>query len=175
MIALALAAGFAVAYGCSFGFASLAPQSHFAFPNSNVIPLGHAEGSKSKLCGLLFINWGSPDGDDQEEATREALEQAHGDILINVRTEASTFMIPYLFAICSTKVQGTAAKMEVGRQQLTAFTSGAPPAAAPAPAAPPPAALATPVSMPPPGGGCTRDTDCKGDRICSAGACTAPR
>jgi Cys-rich repeat protein len=146
--------------GCTFGQSAQSPQSHFAFPNSNVVPLGAAHGSATKLCGLLFIVWGSPDADDQELATQRALETSSGDLLINVRTDSSLFAVPYLFAICKTSVRGTAARMEVGRQVLLPMNPGAgpPPAPAPAPAA----------------GGCTQDSDCKAGRVCRAGACTSP-
>ena len=68
MLAIAL---YVPCVGCSFGSASISPSSHFAFPNSNVIPIGSASGSKTRLCGILFVQWGSPDGDDQEAATQE--------------------------------------------------------------------------------------------------------
>jgi hypothetical protein len=50
-------------------------------------------------------------------------------------------------------------------------------------ASPPPAALQAPATTPPaePGieppaaPGCSKDVDCKGDRICEAGACVNPR
>jgi len=45
-------------------------------------------------------------------------------------------------------------------------TAGKRATAAPAPAPPAPA--------PPPALGCTKDTDCKGDRICQSGACMDP-
>jgi len=140
--------------GCVFASASQSPQSHFVFPNSNVIPLSESEGSTSKLCGLLIVQFAGPDADDQETATREALAKSNGDVLINVRT--STKMINFGVAtICTTTVQGTAAKMEVGRQVLT----GAPaPAATPAPTS----------------GGCESDSDCKGNRVCRSGACVNP-
>jgi hypothetical protein len=163
---LATALLYLLCTGCSFGAASISPSSHFAFPNSNVIPIGSASGKKTRLCGILFIQWGSPDGDDQEAATQRALKESGGDILINVRTDSQIFFIPYLFSLCITKVQGTAAKMEVGRQQLDAFTRP-PDDRPPPPAAPPPA-------QPPPGGGCSSDADCKGGRACINGACAWP-
>jgi hypothetical protein len=172
--------------GCMQGSASQSPMSHFAFPNSNVIPIGPAEGSKSKLCGILFVNWGAPDADDQDNATREALEQTSGDLLINVRTDSKIFSIPMLFSICSTKVRGTSCKMEVGRQELSAMNPGAnrppPPrrpkprpaentddgASEPPPPPPPPAPPASRTS------GCGSDNDCKGGRICREGSCVNP-
>ena len=175
----ALAAG-ATVLGCSFGASSQSPMSHFAFPNSNVVPLGSARGSASKLCGLLFVTWGSPDADDQEHATREALEASGGDLLINVRTDSKVFFVPMLISICTTKVRGTACKMEVGRQQLSAMNPGAnpPPQAAP-PLAPAAAAPPTPASPQPPPvaparGGCASDADCKTGRICKDRACVNP-
>jgi len=150
--------------GCTLGSSSQSPQSHFAFPNSNVVPLAEATGSNSRLCGLLLVTWGSPNGEDQDKATRDALESGNGDILINVRTESSLFFVPYLFAICTTKVRGTAAKMEVGRQQLGAMNTATP--ARPPP--PPP-----PVSAPQVGG-CTNDQACKGQRVCIQGVCANP-
>lgn len=142
--------------GCTLGSASQSPQSHFTFPNSNVIPLKEARGSSSKLCGLLGITPGAPDAEDQEAATREALDRSGGDLLINVRTDTRIFNA-FLFAICTTKVRGTAAKMEVGRQQLSPMSGAQPP-----PVAPPRA------------GGCTSDQDCKAGRVCREGACTSP-
>src|SRR3972149_4073290 len=100
--------------------AVMVPSSKFVYPNSNVIPVGEVSGSKRKLCGLLFINWGAPDGDDQLRASENALEEMQGaDLVIDMRVSSSIFVFPGLFSICSTSVQGTAAKMEVGRQILT--------------------------------------------------------
>ena len=118
---LTIAFGLLFLTGCSIGFSAVAPQSHFTFPNSNVVPIGEAHGSNSKLCGLLFVVWGAPDGDDQQRALNQALSQSGGDLLINVRTDAKTFMVPYLFATCSTHVSGTAVKMEIGEQDLSAM------------------------------------------------------
>ncbi len=161
------AAGAWAVCGCSIGSAQQSPQSHFAFPNSNVIPLGPAEGTASKLCGILFINFGSPDAQDQEDATQQALSKANGDLLINVRTDSKLFMVPMLFATCSTTVRGTAARMEVGRQALGAVNTAAPPPAAVDPSnvpGPMPAA---------PRGGCASNFDCKGGRSCVAGQCVS--
>jgi len=103
---------------CSFGAASIIPQTHFAYPNSNVVPLGHAEGKASKLCGIFFITWGSPDGDLAMRAVQKALASKGGDLMIDARFDSKSFFIPYIVTICSVSVSGTAAKMEVGRQEL---------------------------------------------------------
>jgi hypothetical protein len=159
-VAALVVAACAVLSGCTIGQSSQSPQSHFAFPNSNVIPLGEAQGSATKLCGLLFVDWGSPDADDQDLATQRALEKSQGDLLINVRTDSSLFTVPMLFAICKTRVRGTSARMEVGRQILVPMN---PAGGSPPPAAPPLTA-----------GGCSQDSDCKAGRVCRSGACTSP-
>lgn len=108
-----------ICVGCKIGSgAQRVVQSHFAYPNSNVIPIGTAQGSKSRLCGLLFINWGAPDYDDMDQAINRALTSTGGDLLINMRTDQKIFTIPFLFTVCITNVSGTAAKMEIGRQRL---------------------------------------------------------
>ncbi|MFT7622070.1 MAG: hypothetical protein ACI9WU_001237 [Myxococcota bacterium] len=48
-----------------------------------------------------------------------------------------------------------------------------PPPAEPAPVEPPPAPEPPPAAPAP--SGCTKDTDCKGDRICDAGKCVSPK
>lgn len=175
--------------GCTVGNSAQSPQSHFAFPNSNVIPIGESQGSHSKLCGLLIFNFGSPSGADQDIATKEALEKAKGDILINVRTDSNTFFFPGLFTVCTTSVQGTAAKMEIGRQQLGPMSSGTPASGGFVPSTPAPSSTfvpatptatfvpsTPPVSPPPtPMSGCTSDADCKAGRVCRSGACTSPQ
>lgn len=148
---------------CTMGASSSYPASHFAFPNSNVVPIGRAKGSHTRLCGLLVVNWGAPDGDDQEEATLEALNRSGGDILINVRSDNRIFMVPYLFTLCMTKVQGTAARMEVGRQELEAYSSHGRGQARPASR-----------TAHPPVSGCASDVDCKLGRVCRDARCVYP-
>lgn len=169
------------ATGCAIGSSSQSPQSHFAFPNSNVIPLGQAQGKVSKLCGILIVQWDFPNADMQEQATQQALQKANADSLINVRTDSDTFNA-FLFSMCSVSVRGTAARMEVGRQVLLPLNPAAAPppgAAAPAPpaAAPPPPPPVAPPAPPPAAaarGGCTSNADCKGPRTCVSGACVSP-
>ncbi len=96
-------------------------SSHFVYPNSNVTPIGqpgNAEGSKSKLCGFLFFMWNGFAPEVTEKAYIRVLEKSGGDILINANESRSTFLIPSLFATCTTSVKGTAAKMQMGAQEL---------------------------------------------------------
>lgn len=107
----------------SFG-SFVMPQSHFTYPNSNVIPLGHARGT-AKAHG---DNNNFP---DFSAAVRTAMDQAiasksGADMLINVTATGTLSTktqsdgrggvdIQYELDMV---VDGTAAKMEIGRQQL---------------------------------------------------------
>lgn len=117
-IGILLCLAFAVA-GCTVGSgALLQPQSHFDFPNSNVIPLGKVHGEAT---AVSFFP--SPmDADLQEQAVQSALKQKGGDILIDYTYSykiVSLMIIPiYTTTI---RVDGTACKMEIGEQELDAF------------------------------------------------------
>lgn len=103
------------------------PQSHYTYPNSNVIPLGQATG-KSHKTGTIddFPNMGA--------ALTEAMDNAiktknDADLLINAMTSAvlttttttrqgkkgQEVDIKYDLDVT---VSGTAAKMEIGKQIL---------------------------------------------------------
>lgn len=91
----------------------------FAYPNSNVTPLGKVTAQKAKW-GVLFAP--TFKCKDYEEVANKALAQKGGNILINATVTYVTFEIPlYYFSIYKVTlvVEGTAAKMEVGRQGLT--------------------------------------------------------
>ena len=153
---------------CGFGASSQSPSSHFVYPNSNVIPLGAAEGTTRRLCGILFVNWGTPDADDQDSATRDALEASGGDLIINVRTDTTLFFA-WFFSLCTTHVRGIAAKMEIGRQQLGPGSGAAPPLppptpeVTPVPPVPPPPPPPRPSTLP---DECATNSDCKGGLVC---------
>lgn len=153
-----LVVGFTLLTGCVLpSTAVMVPSSRFVYPNSNVMPLGEVHGSVHKLCGVFIVNWGAPDGDDQARASQEALDEAHGaNVIIDMRVSSSIFLVPYLFSICSTSIEGTAAKMEVGRQVLTGAKEHKKP-----PPPPPPADAPA----------CKKDTDCPGDLVCTNGLC----
>lgn len=92
------------------------PQSHFDFPNSNVVPLGHVAGSASTtkfLTGFPMIT-----GDMQEEAVSDALAHIPGaDNLINY-TSTQKYTNLWLIQVLTYKVEGTAVKSELGYQKL---------------------------------------------------------
>lgn len=101
--------------GCSRSYvAGLYPQSHFDFPNSNVVPVGKAvgEASRTKFLGTPMVT-----SDLMDEAVQNALQSRGGDILINYIATAnrSEFLG---FHTLSYKVEGTACKTDIGTQML---------------------------------------------------------
>lgn len=104
--------------GCTVGSGvALKPQSHFSYPNSNVTPLGRVTGEAS-TSGLLPVTY---DADLEEEAIQIALKEKGGDILIDYVATTTITAFPLLIITVYTttvRVDGTAAKMTIGQQQL---------------------------------------------------------
>lgn len=101
--------------GCTQHYlAGFNPQSHFDYPNSNVIPIGRAvgEASVTKIFDFPF-----PTADIEEEAIKNALKQKGGDILINYVKFYDRTSILFIHTL-TIRVEGTAAKMEIGKQKL---------------------------------------------------------
>jgi hypothetical protein len=105
--------------GCSVGSGAwLRPQSHFDFPNSNVIPLGKAQGQASTSSIFIPTIF---DADVQEAAIQDALRKKGGDILIDYVMSYEVTAIPLIFLTVyetKIKVDGTACKMEIGAKPL---------------------------------------------------------
>lgn len=105
--------------GCTVGqFAWLYPQSHFDYPNSNITPIGKVHGEASTVSVFFPVMM---DADLQEEAYKNALQQKGGDMIIDFLATTEVVMYPIAFInIFKTtyKVDGTAAKMEIGKQIL---------------------------------------------------------
>lgn len=105
-------------FGCTVKYGFFEPNSHFAFPNSNVKPLGQVSGESSRT--RIFIVK-SVDKEMIDEAISNALKAKGGDLLINYKNTTSVTMIPIpLFTIYTTTlhIEGTACKMTIGRQEL---------------------------------------------------------
>ena len=103
--------------GCTMaGGAWVKPQSHFDFPNSNIIPLGKVTGKASSTTCLMP---GFMDVDLEERAVNEALKQKGGDVLIDYTYsfKSTVPLIPIVF-FNDAEVDGTACKMEIGKQEL---------------------------------------------------------
>lgn len=102
------------------------PQSHFTFPNSNVIPIGTANGTASRIGDVDNF----PDISGAiSEAMDKAIASKGADLLINANvngtltTITTTTQSGYNFDISieykyDVVVQGTAARMTIGKQKL---------------------------------------------------------
>jgi hypothetical protein len=94
-------------------FQKFDPQSHYAYPNSNVTPISHVKGQASKT---TFFSPPMLSASLQHDAIYNALQQAPGaDLLVNsfhFQDMTSLLILP-IYTI-TYRVEGTAAKMEVG-------------------------------------------------------------
>ncbi len=116
--ALALALSAVVFTGCQQGQSThIGPESHFAYPNSNVTPLGPVKVKVPGGGGLL-----PPMLDSKTELTayNKALAQASGaDLIIDYIMIYKTYsfvLLPFYWS--DLELEGTAAKMQVGKQVL---------------------------------------------------------
>ena len=90
-------------------------QSHYAYPNSNIIPLGEAVGQASQT---TFFTPPQLSGAVERQAVAAALQTKPGaDLLLNYVSEAKLITVWFIFIFDYT-VHGTAAKMEVGGKPL---------------------------------------------------------
>jgi hypothetical protein len=97
------------------------PQSHFTYPNANVTPLNKVRGVSATRAKLFIAP--SVTSRIQSEAYSSALAQSQGaNLIINVDAYHKVTFIPlYVINLYLSRyiVEGTAAKQEVGRQQLS--------------------------------------------------------
>jgi len=92
-------------------------QSHFTYPNSNVVPMGHARGSAT----TVGMNPAMQDADLEGQAIAMAIAQRGGDLLVDYHLTTDVKMIPLMFITLfqtTVSVEGTVAKMEIGKQAL---------------------------------------------------------
>lgn len=105
--------------GCTIGSnAWLNPQSHFDYPNSNIVPIGRAQAEASGEMGLFPTTM---DADLMEQVINDAIKQKGGDMLIDYTLTTIIKMYPIVFLNfyqTTYKVDGTVAKMEVGKKTL---------------------------------------------------------
>lgn len=93
------------------------PNSHFAYPNSNVTPIGPANGKTSTISLMAPT---PITGALMEEAYKQALAKSGGDMIIDA-VEVSNVRLIWLYVsifYTTFEVDGTAAKMELGQQNL---------------------------------------------------------
>lgn len=100
--------------GCTMTyFQKFDPQSHYGYPNSNVTPLSHVKGQATKTA---FFTLPMITSSLQHDAIYNALQQAKGaDLLVNTFhfMDITNLVILPIYTI-TYRVEGTAAKMEVG-------------------------------------------------------------
>ncbi|WP_347989658.1 hypothetical protein [Methylomonas sp. AM2-LC] len=101
--------------GCSSTHGTFEPTTHFAYPNSNVQPLGHISAEVKE--GMFLI----PPKLTKEKVLKlmsDALaEQPGADTIINYRLDTTYTSYPFYY-VQTVKLEGTAAKMQVGEKSL---------------------------------------------------------
>ncbi len=101
--------------GCSTTRGTFEPTTHFAYPNSNVQPMGHISATVSE--GSFLI----PPTLDKEKVLKlmnDALAQQPGaDAVVNYRLD-TTYTGYLIYYVQTVKLEGTAVKMQVGEQDL---------------------------------------------------------
>lgn len=115
LLTLGIAALTVFQIGCSTTNGTFEPTTNFAYPNSNIQPLGHISATVSE--GQFLI----PPTLDKEKILKlmnDALVQKPGaDMIINYRLDTTYTLYPFYY-VQSVKLEGTAAKMEVGEKDL---------------------------------------------------------
>jgi len=76
-----------VLIGCSFTVGDFVPNNKFAFPNSNVEPIGFVSAEVTKIG---FFNAVSVDKAFLDEVMSKALKEKGGDLLINYKWKQSS-------------------------------------------------------------------------------------
>jgi hypothetical protein len=110
----------ALQIGCSSTRGTFQPNTHFAYPNSNVQPLGHVIGNVKE--GSFII----PPELTKEKALKlisDTLAQKPGaDMIVNYRLDTTYTVYPFyslpLYIVQEIKLEGTAAKMDLGEQNI---------------------------------------------------------
>lgn len=101
--------------GCSTTIGEFGPNTHFPYPNSNVEPLGHVSTEVSRT------RWFSNFVDQQmlDEALTKAVKQKGADALVDYKLSVTTTIFPLLpISTTTLRIDGTAVKMTVGKQEL---------------------------------------------------------
>ncbi len=106
--------------GCSMTRGTFQPNTHFAYPNSNVRPLGHIVANTKE--GSFII---APELTKEKalKLVNDALAQKPGaDMIVNYRLDTTYTVYPFyglpLYIVQDIKIEGTAAKMDVGEQAI---------------------------------------------------------
>lgn len=105
--------------GCTVASSAwLWPQSHFDYPNSNIVPIGRVQ---AEVSGGMSLYPSPMDADIMEQVINDALKQKGGDILVDYTLTTIVKLYPFvIISLYETtyRVDGTAAKMEIGKKTL---------------------------------------------------------
>jgi len=108
----------AISAGCSTTSVNFRTESNFAYPNSNVIPLGTVRGESTSMACALGMP-ASVTSTMKDEAVKNALQQKQGDLLVNyLEFSKITNLVVIPLTCASYAVEGVAAKMQIGTQKL---------------------------------------------------------
>jgi hypothetical protein len=107
--------------GCTVGtYVKASPQAHFVYPNSNVTPLGPVKVTMAGPGGFMTLPM--PTSQMESELVGKAIAQVNGaNLLTDYVYQMKVTVIPLWFINIYTSrldLEGSAAKMEVGRQEL---------------------------------------------------------
>lgn len=101
--------------GCSTTFGEKQIKSHFVFPNSNVENLGPTSAEKSKT-GFFSIPMFKLE--DVKGVRDDAISKVNGaNILVDYKEDTTVTSYPF-FVTVTYRLEGTAAKMTVGKKEL---------------------------------------------------------
>lgn len=100
---------------CSITIGTVVPNSHYVYPNSNVTPLGQTS-SEIKKTGIIIPP--AFKTQDVDKLYNDALaKQSGADVIIDYNVDTKITSI-FIFHFLKTNLSGTAAKMEVGKQDI---------------------------------------------------------
>lgn len=100
---------------CSIRVGTVVPNSHYVYPNSNVTPLGQTT-SEIKKTGILFPP--AFKARDVDELYNTALAKHSGsDVIVDYSVDTKITSV-FIFHFLKTTLSGTAAQMEVGKQDI---------------------------------------------------------
>ena len=101
--------------GCTITTGRMSPKAQYVYPNSNVTIVGPVKAEASKT-GILIPP--TLTIDDMKKVYKDALAQASGaNVIVNMKEDTS-FTSIWIFYTVTYKIEGEAARMEVGRQEL---------------------------------------------------------
>jgi hypothetical protein len=103
--------------GCTSQYGHFVPNSQFAYANSNVRTLGPV---KAEITKSAWFSAPELTIDDIRGVYNKALTQAEGaNIMINYKEDTYYTIMPLIpFSSVTYRIEGEAAKMEVGKQEL---------------------------------------------------------